>query len=122
MPGSELNVFYSDSVNARFPTDSPSPRKPALVVEDWTNNKLNIRLVPLHPVSTEDFYLAHRKSYVDEIIALQRDNGFFNRDEAVTKSLPYTTGAMVSAAFHAVANQTFTCAPVSGFHHAMYEG
>jgi len=121
MATSELSVFYSDDINALFPTDSPSPRKPALVVEDWTDNKLNIRVVAPHPVSTEDFYLAHRKSHVDEIIALQCDNGFFNRDIAVTKSLPYTTGAMDSAAFHAVANQTFSCAPVSGFHHAKYE-
>lgn len=121
MAGSELNVFYSDSVNAHFTTDSPSPRKPSLVVEDWINNKLNIRVVPPNPISKADFYLAHQKSFVDELFALQRDNGFFNRDECVLKSLPYTTGAMVSAAFYAVANRTFSCAPVSGFHHAMYE-
>lgn len=121
MGRTELAVFYSENVDAVFSIDSPSPRKPSLVVADWLQAGLSIRVVPPEPASTEDFYLAHRKSFVDEVFAFERDNGFFNRDARVLQSLPYTTGAMVSAAFHAAAERTFACAPVSGFHHAMYD-
>ena len=118
---SRLQVFYSEDMVADFPTDSPSPRKPALVVQDWEAHGLAIRIVPPAPVSRADFLLAHDPDFVERIFAGEEDNGFFNRDERVTRSLPYTTGAMVAAAFHAVRERTFSCAPVSGFHHAMYD-
>ena len=117
-----LHVFYTGAMVAETPTDSPSPRKPALVVRDWEEHGLDIEIVAPEPVSQADYLLAHEPEFVREVFAGEADNGFFNRDERVLKSLPYTTGAMLSAAAHAIQNQTFTCAPVSGFHHAGYDG
>lgn len=105
---------------ADFPTDSPSPRKPALVVANWCALGLPVEVLAPTPVSAADFHLAHEPSFVDEVLAGRRDNGFFNRDERVLSSLPYVTGSMVDAARYAVSNRTFACAPVSGFHHATY--
>lgn len=121
MAAAELCVFYREEVNAVFDSDSPSPRKPGLVVRDWLDRGLAVRVVSPEPVTREDFYLAHRKQFVNAVLGLRRDNGFFNREECVARSLPYTTGAMVAAAFHAVTHRTSACAPVSGFHHATYD-
>ena len=117
---SRLTVFYCEEMVAVFPTDSPSPRKPALVVQDWKEHGLAIEILPPAPVTKADYLLAHEPGFVEEIFAGETDNGFFNRDERVLKSLPYTTGAMYDAAVHAIAAQTFACAPVSGFHHAKH--
>lgn len=115
-----LRVYYSPEMVAVFPIDSPSPRKPALVVADWAAQRLGIEVVPPTPVDRDDYFLAHDRAFVEAVFAGRRDNGFFNRDERVLASLPHTTGAMVAAALHAIAGQTFCCAPVSGFHHAMH--
>ena len=117
---SQLTVFYTGAMVAVFPTDSPSPRKPALVVQDWQEHGLAIEIAAPAPVTKADYLLAHEAAFVEEIFAGQTDNGFFNRDEQVLASLPYTTGAMFAAAVHAINAQTFACAPVSGFHHAKY--
>ncbi len=115
-----LSVFFSDQVVAEFSIDSPSPRKPGLVVRDWIAHGLPVKIVTPDPVTEEDFALAHDRTHVRDILFLKKDNGFFTRDQVVADSLFHTTGAMVAAAIHAVQNRTFACAPVSGFHHAMY--
>jgi acetoin utilization deacetylase AcuC-like enzyme len=52
------------------------------------------------------------------VLAGQADNGFSNRSLVVAESLPYTSGAMLSAARHAVKTGRVAAAPCSGFHHA----
>jgi acetoin utilization deacetylase AcuC-like enzyme len=39
----------------------------------------------------------------------------------VARSLPYTTGSMLSAARHVLRHGGAACAPCSGFHHASFE-
>ena len=117
-----LKVFYREEMVAVFKTDSPSPRKPALVVQDWKEAGLSLEIMSFEPVSQEDYLLAHDPVFVEGIFSGTLQNGFFNRDERVIKSLPYTTGAMLAAATDAIEEQSFTCAPVSGFHHALYAG
>jgi acetoin utilization deacetylase AcuC-like enzyme len=115
-----LRVFFSDKLVAAFATDSPSPRKPRLVVQDWIARGLPVEIVAPDPVTEEDFALAHDPVHVREILSLQKDNGFFTRDQVVVDSLFHTTGAMVAAAVYAAESRSCACAPVSGFHHAMY--
>ena len=112
-----LRVFFSDKLVAAFATDSPSPRKPGLVVQDWIAHGLPVEIVAPDPVTEEDFALAHDPVHVREILSLQKDNGFFTRDQVVVDSLFHTTGAMVAAAVYAVQSRSCVCAPVSGFHH-----
>jgi acetoin utilization deacetylase AcuC-like enzyme len=54
------------------------------------------------------------------ILAGRAPNGFGNRSVEVAGSLPFTTGAMLAAARHAVSRGGFAAAPCSGFHHAHY--
>ncbi len=101
---------------------SPSAAKPALVVEDWQARGLPIDLHAPEPVTTEDLARAHDPVWVADVLACRAKNGFGTRSEAVARSLPYTSGAMLAAARAALENGRVAVAPVSGFHHAGYAG
>jgi acetoin utilization deacetylase AcuC-like enzyme len=117
-----IKVFYRDEMNATTKSPSPSPSKPAKVVEDWLANGYIERrdIHSFQPVERRDLYMAHSKEYVDGVLDRKLKNGFSNKDKAVADSLPYTTGSMVAAAICAMRDQTFVCSPTSGFHHAGY--
>ena len=68
----------------------------------------------------QDLARAHLPAFVDAVLSCRSDNGFGNRSKAVAKSLPYTSGAMLSAAREALRNGRVAVAPCSGFHHAGY--
>jgi acetoin utilization deacetylase AcuC-like enzyme len=68
----------------------------------------------------EEIALAHDRRYVQDVLALREPNGFGNYLSEVADSLPYTTGAIVSAA-RAALDHRVAVAPVSGFHHACYD-
>jgi acetoin utilization deacetylase AcuC-like enzyme len=55
------------------------------------------------------------------VLACRINNGFGNKLPSVADSLPYTCGAIVSAAREALRNGQVAVAPVSGFHHASYK-
>ena len=73
------------------------------------------------PVAIEDFYRAHDRTYVDDVLARRTSNGFGNRSASVAASLPWTSGSMLSAARHALVSGGVACAPCSGFHHAHWD-
>lgn len=118
-----LQIFYKDnqSVPAHVQLPSPSASKPALLVKRWLASSKNIKFTDFNPVSKEDFYLAHDKQFVDEVLTCQRDNGFETRHPEVAAALPWTTGSFYAAALSAYHNKTITCSPVAGFHHATYD-
>jgi len=60
----------------------------------------------------------HDTDHVDGILSSRKNNGFNNKCPVVASTLPYTNGAMLSAAREAIANNKVAVAPVSGFHHA----
>ncbi len=103
---------------AGFPSASPSPRKPELVVADWIEQGLPIRVVEPEPVSREQIALAHERSYVDGVLDCVLPNGFRGRQKDVADSLPWTSGSYLSAARCALNNGLVACSPTSGFHHA----
>jgi acetoin utilization deacetylase AcuC-like enzyme len=116
-----IDVYYSPK-QVSFPdSSSPSPRKPVLVVADWIEQGLPIRIVEPLPASHEQIALAHAPKYVDGILNCELLNGFRGRQRDVADSLPWTCGSLLSAARGALNNGLVTCSPTSGFHHAGYE-
>ncbi len=114
---SALAVFYSDDCVAESGSFSPSAGKPRLVVAAWRTAGLPLELRPVEPVSVGDLCAVHDAAYVRGVLEGRIDNGFGNRRADVARSLPYTSGALLCAARHAL-TAGVACAPVSGFHHA----
>lgn len=116
-----IPVFYTDLMVADSGGFSPSSAKPKAVTDSW--GKLDIALDVHEPqaAALAELTLAHASHYVDDVLSLRRTNGFGNRSEAVARSLPYTSGAMLAAARAAIGNGRVAVATCSGFHHATYE-
>ena len=119
-----MPVYYTPLMVAENDSFSPSAAKPRAAVDSWL--KLSIKLdIPIQviapePASVEDIARAHLPAFVDAVLSCRVENGFHNRSEAVAKSLPYTSGAMLAAAREALRNGRIAAAPCSGFHHAGY--
>ena len=116
-----IDVYYSPKQVSCPVSSSPSPRKPALVVEDWLEQHLPIRIAEPVPATRAQLVRAHAPEYVDGILACRLMNGFRGRQKEVADSLPWTCGSLLSAARAALGNGLVACSPTSGFHHARYE-
>ncbi len=99
---------------------SPSAAKPEKVVGSWQRQFLIDVHEPV-PVTVDELSRAHARDFVEGVLSCQRDNGFDNRSPEVAASLLYTSGAMLTAARHALQTKAVAVAPVSGFHHAEWE-
>lgn len=121
-----MKVFYSDKLVAVQGKQSfggiqsPSARKPAELAKALESVP-NIEFVAPNPLTPDDIKLCHDPRYVDGVMDLSIESGFGTKDEAISKSLMYTNGAMYDAALAATADRP-TCALVAGFHHAGYAG
>jgi acetoin utilization deacetylase AcuC-like enzyme len=116
-----LPVFYSERMVADIESFSPSAGKPRGVVQSWCALELLLRIAPPQPVSVDQLCLAHDRDHVEDILACRANNGFSNKSPAVADALPWTSGAMLSAAREAMANGRVAVAPCSGFHHASHD-
>lgn len=117
----KIPVFYTEAMVADGRT-SPSAKKPKAVVEAWEEEfpgQIEVRRPALATI--EKLSLAHDREFVENVLSLREHNGFGTRSKEVARSLPYTTGAMVTATIEACLNQRVACAPVSGFHHAGWD-
>ncbi len=114
-----IPVFYSEQMVADSECFSPSAAKPAKVVLSW-QEKFPIQILEPTPVSIEDISRAHDPDWVKRVLEGKAINGFANFSLEVAHSLPYTSGAMLSAARHAMSTKKVAVAPCSGFHHAEY--
>lgn len=115
-----ITVFYTPKMVADSRSASPSAAKPVKVVESW-QRQFSIDVREPVPVTVDELARAHSREFVEAILSCQRNNGFDNRSAEVAASLPYTSGAMLSAARHAIQTKGVAVAPVSGFHHAEWE-
>jgi acetoin utilization deacetylase AcuC-like enzyme len=115
-----LTIFYCERLVADAASYSPSAMKPRAVVASWQQVSGELRLLEPKPITIDQFCLAHDRTYVEDVLACRRDNGFGNRLPAVAASLPYTSGAMLAAARVAL-DEGVAVAPVSGFHHAHFD-
>jgi acetoin utilization deacetylase AcuC-like enzyme len=85
-----------------------------------------LEIIDFQPATREDFYSAHERRMVDEILDMKRANGFGNTDKSIAESLPYTTGSILSAARYVneaalMGEAVAACSPTSGFHHAGWD-
>lgn len=115
-----IPVFYSreqvalDNVSA-----SPSAKKPMEVVASWKEQGFPIEIMGPAPAKVADFCLAHDPDHVHEVMSCKKPNGFGNKLESIAKTLPWTTGSMLSAARHVLRKKvSVAVSPTSGFHHA----
>lgn len=115
-----LPVYYTPRMVADSASFSPSAAKPAQVVAAWRARGLAIEIVEPAPVTVDQLARAHDREHVERILACLRPNGFGNTSPEVAATLVHTSGAMLAAARRAIADRSVACAPVSGFHHAMY--
>ncbi len=113
-----LPVFFSDAMVAMPQSYSPSAAKPAQVVQHWSALGLPITVHAPTPVTVDELCRAHDRAYVEGVLSLEHPNGFGDRSPGVALSLPWTSGAMLSAARHALQTRGIVAAPCSGFHHA----
>ena len=116
-----MRVVYSPAQVAPAQGYSPSAAKPGPVVEAWRRLDPAIEIVAPVPVTIEQLALAHARDYVEDVLACRAANGFGTRDAAVAHSLPWTSGAMLTAARFALRERAVVAAPVSGFHHAGWD-
>lgn len=105
---------------------SPSALKPAKMAKYLENRVLaeNCCFEPVFikptPLDRSDFYLAHETKFVNNVMEQRTANGFGTFSQSVINSLPYTNGAMYTAATTATP-EVPAVALVSGFHHAGYD-
>lgn len=111
-------VFFSKKMVAESGCFSPSAKKPMQIIDDWISQGFEFEIIEQAPAMTEELALAHDRGFVDGILSCKIKNGFGNTSADVARSLPYTTGAMLSAARYVLKNGGIACAPCSGFHHA----
>ncbi len=117
-----MKIFYNDRQScAEANGYSPSASKPALFLADTLQHFTGVQVIKSGKASFIDFYRAHKQSFIEGVLNGTIDNGFDNRSMAVAATLPYTSGSLLDAAHHAVAENEHTLAPVSGFHHAGYD-
>lgn len=116
-----MRVVYSELINAPAQGYSPSAAKPAAVMAAWFAAWSQLQVRAPVPVTREQLCLAHDADFVDGVLSLRRPNGFATRNAAVVASLPYTSGAMLTAARWALEAGGAVAAPVSGFHHASWD-
>ena len=119
-PYSSIRVHYRPEMVADSQSFSPSAAKPSAAVESWMRLDVPVEIVPPAAVTVDELSLAHERAYVEDVLAGRRSNGFGNRSADVARSLPYTTGSLVSAARDAL-ERGVAVSPSSGFHHAGYE-
>jgi acetoin utilization deacetylase AcuC-like enzyme len=113
-----LPVFFDERMVSMPDSFSPSARKPAQVVAHLEAIGLPLDLHRPTPVSIDELSRVHDRHFVEGVLAGRIANGFGDRSPEVAASLPWTSGAMLSAARHAIAHRTMVLAPCSGFHHA----
>ena len=120
-----LAVFYMPRMAADSGSYSPSAGKPRIVVESWLQNQGRegvpaVRIVEPTVATIEQLSSVHDPRFVHDVLYGLRDNGFGNRRTDVCLSLPWTSGALLSAARYALAHpdEPAPCAPTSGYHHA----
>lgn len=115
-----MKVFYCPEMVADSLSMSPSAAKPKAFVEALLASGESVEILRPVPVLVEQLELAHDSAYVRGVLERKISNGFGNTSEDIARSLPWTSGAMLSAA-EAALTDGIACAPVSGFHHARYK-
>ena len=115
-----MKTFYSDKMVCDLPgfSFSPSAGKPRAVIRSWRAAGIPVNLAVPKPATLEELSAAHDPAFVSGVLDGRIRNGFGNTRHEVAATLPYTTGAMLTAARWVLSNGGVAAAPCSGFHHA----
>jgi acetoin utilization deacetylase AcuC-like enzyme len=128
---SKIKTFYTDKQvcfdSIKEKSFSKSPLKPYLLMQRFAekgyDNLLDID-GDFEPIKKEDYYIAHTKSYVDNVYAGTGNctSNSLPWSKNLVESLPYTTGSLYAASKWAIEHpEQIAFAPVSGMHHAQPE-
>jgi acetoin utilization deacetylase AcuC-like enzyme len=82
-------------------------------IASWMELGIGLSVIKPTPAMLEDLYRAHDRAFVDGVLAGQIPNGFGTKAKNVAESLPWTVGAMLSAAREAIRNGALAVASVS---------
>jgi acetoin utilization deacetylase AcuC-like enzyme len=115
-----MKTFFSEEMVCRSFAFSPSAEKPRHVMASWIHAGIPLDVEAPRPATVAELCLAHDGAYVHGVLAGERENGFGNQRSEVAAALPFTTGAMLSAARWVVDHGGVAAAPCSGFHHAAW--
>lgn len=101
---------------------SPSASKPAMVASALRRHDYPVDFYEPEPVTVEDLIRVHEPRFVQAVLECREENGFGNRSPDVARSLPYTSGSMLTAAKLALKStkNSVVASLSSGFHHASY--
>lgn len=113
-----MKTFFTQQMVCPSFSFSPSAGKPRHVVASWAAAGIPLDMEAPSPATVDELCLAHDEAFVRGVLAGERMNGFGNRRSEVAEALPFTTGAMLSAARWVIAEGGVAAAPCSGFHHA----
>lgn len=119
-----IPVVYSQQMVAESGHSvSPSASKPAKVAEALRQRDFPVDFFPPDSASREDFLRVHDPQFVNGVFDGRVDNGFGNRSMEIARSLPYTSGSMITAAKLVLSkrkSRPVVAALCSGFHHATW--
>jgi acetoin utilization deacetylase AcuC-like enzyme len=99
---------------------SKSASKPRRFMELMEHHYRTTPVLKPDPITREDLYRVHDRTFVDGVFSGEIANGFGDGDLRVPKACLWTCGAMASAARFAASSRLPVCVPASGFHHAGY--
>jgi acetoin utilization deacetylase AcuC-like enzyme len=116
-----MKTFYSDRMVCDSASFSPSAGKPREVIRSWQAVGIPLELCEPEPALVEEICLAHEPGFVRDVLAGRRPNGFGNTLPEVAATLPYTSGAMLSASRWVLGDGGVAAAPCPGFHHAGHD-
>ena len=77
---------------------SPSASKPAMVAAALRQHDYPVDFYEPAPVTIEDLFRVHEPRFVQAVLEGRENNGFGNRSPEVARSLPYTSGSLLTAA------------------------
>jgi acetoin utilization deacetylase AcuC-like enzyme len=116
-----MKTFFTEQMVCPSFSFSPSAEKPRHVMASWAAAGIPLEVEAPAPATVDELCLAHDAAFVRGVLAGERGNGFGNRRSEVAAALPFTTGAMLSAARWVIAQGGVAAAPCSGFHHAAWD-
>jgi acetoin utilization deacetylase AcuC-like enzyme len=117
---SGITVYFSEAMQQKNSSFSPSSSKPAQVIVDWEKHfPGKIAILPVQALNKDVFKKIHQTDYVNGIFNGTKANGFGLKDAQFSDTFLYTSGSLYQASIQAL-ETGLAISPTSGFHHAGY--
>ncbi len=73
------------------------------------------------PYQESDFWLAHSRNFVSDVLLCKTNNGFGTKDAQINQALHYSNASLWAAAQHVLTHGGVACSASQGFHHAHFD-